>query len=209
MEPHKGRVPVAFSLAREDGSCYKCAMEQKARVPLWEIFRLFLFVGATGFGGGMAIVSIVERYCVREKKWLSLDEFMHGLAFGQILGPFSLNVSTFVGCYLRGAVGGITAAVGFILPSFCLISFLSWLYFRFHELPQLQSALRGTNPVIIGLILVAAVGMARAKVKGKDGWLLALVAFAAAAFFNVSALVILVLAGVWSLAKGYYRREHA
>lgn len=196
-------------LARFGGSCYKSPMEQKARVSLWEIFKVFFFIGATGFGGGMAIVSLIERYCVREKKWISVDEFMHGLAFGQILGPFSLNISTFVGSYLRGAVGGITAAVGFIFPSFCLISLLSWLYFKFHKLPELQSALRGTNPVIIGLILVAAVGMAKTKVKGGGGWSMAFIAFAAAAFFNISALTILVLAVLWSLVKSYYLREHA
>ena len=184
-------------------------MKQQVRVSLWEIFKAFFFIGATGFGGGMAIVSLTERYCVHEKKWIGLDEFMHGLAFGQILGPFSLNTSTFVGCYLRGGVGGITAAVGFILPSFCLISLLSWLYFRFHEVPELQSALRGTNPVIIGLILVAAAGMTKAKVKGAGGWSMALIAFAAAAFFKISALTILVLAGLWSLIKAYYLREHA
>jgi chromate transporter len=183
-------------------------MHEKPLVPLREIFKTFLIIGATGFGGGMAIVSLTEHHCVHDKKWLSLDEFMHGLAFGQILGPFSLNIATFVGYYLRGSAGGITAAVGFIAPSFCLISLLSWLYFKFHQLPQLESALKGTNPVVIGLILVAAVGMTRAKVRGVNGWGMALLAFAGAAFFKVSALAILVLAGVWSLARGYYRREN-
>ncbi len=156
----------------------------------------------------MAIVSLTERVCVHEKKWVSMDEFMHGLAFGQILGPFSLNTCTFVGYYLRGPVGGILAASAFITPSFILVCLLSWLYFRFHELPQLQSALNGTNPVIIALIIVAAIGMGRSKVRGKDAWIMALAAFAAAALFDVSALNILVAATVWSLGRSWYRREH-
>ena len=184
-------------------------MERKQKVSLWEIFQIFFFIGATGFGGGMAIVSLIERYCVHEKKWVTQEEFMHGLAFGQILGPFSLNTSTFVGYYLRGAAGGITAAVGFIAPSFCLISLLSWLYFRFHELPQLQSALKGTNPVVIALILVAAVGMAKSKVRTMNAWTMALTAFAAAALLNIGALPILLAAVAWSLAKAWYLREHA
>jgi chromate transporter len=184
-------------------------MERKQKVSLREIFQVFFFIGATGFGGGMAIVSLIERYCVHEKKWVTQEEFMHGLAFGQILGPFSLNTSTFVGYYLRGTAGGITAAVGFIAPSFCLISLLSWLYFRFHELPQLQSALKGTNPVVIALILVAAVGMTRSKVRTSDAWAMALTAFAAAALLNIGALPILVAAVAWSLAKAWYLREHA
>lgn len=185
-------------------------MSEKQRVPLREIFRVFFMIGATGFGGGMAIVSLIERSCVHERKWVALDEFMHGLAFGQILGPFSLNTSTFVGYQLRGVAGGLTAAVGFIAPSFCLISFLSWLYFRFHELPELQSALKGTNPVVIALILVAAIGMTRSQVKGKGkgAWTMAVLAFVAAGVFKVSALLILVAAALWSLGVGYYWREH-
>ena len=177
------------------------------QVPIGEIFRTFLSIGATGFGGGMAVVALVERVCVHEKKWVSHDEFMHGLAFGQFLGPFSLNSCTFVGCTLRGRLGGIAAAVGFILPSFLIISFLSWLYFRYHELPQLQSALRGTNPVIISLILVAAIGMAR-KIRGTERWAVALLAFSFASFFKVNALALLVLAALWSLVRARFREEH-
>lgn len=179
----------------------------KKQVSLGEIFRTFLVIGATGFGGGMAIVALIERVCVHEKKWVGHEEFLHGLAFGQIIGPFSLNCCTFVGSYLRGVPGGVAASAGFIFPSFCLVSLLSWLYFRFHELPQLQSALRGTNPVIIGLIVVAAIGMAR-KVRGAERWAMALLAFGGAAFFKVNALAILVLAALWSLGRGLYAREH-
>jgi chromate transporter len=183
-------------------------MDQKPQVSLREIFTTFIIIGTTGFGGGMAIVSLIERYCVQKKKWLSLDEFMHGFAFAQLLGPFSLNTSTFVGYYLRGVVGGITAAVGFILPSFCMISLLTWLYFKFHELPQLESALKGTNPVVIGLILVAAVGMAKTSIKGVNGWAMALLAFAGVACFKTSTLMILVLGAFWSLGRCYYKQEH-
>jgi chromate transporter len=184
-------------------------MGQGQRVTIGEIFKVFFLIGATGFGGGMAIVSLIERICVHEKKWVTLDEFMHGLAFGQILGPFSLNTCTFVGYYLRGPIGGITAAVAFISPSFCLITLLSWLYFRFHEIPQLQSALNGTNPVIIALIIVATIGMGRSMVKGRLDWVMALTAFAAAALFNVSALTILVVAVFWSLGRNWFKREHS
>lgn len=182
-------------------------MNQQKHVSLWEIFRTFIYIGTTGFGGGMAIVALTERVCVHEKKWVGHDEFMHGIAFGQILGPFSLNTCTFVGYYLRGIVGGIAASVGFIFPSFCLISFFSWLYFRYHEMPQLQSALRGTNPVIIALILVAAIGMAKSKVRSAGSWAMALLAFAAAGIFRMSALTVLVAAAVWSLGRAYYMRE--
>jgi chromate transporter len=173
------------------------------KVTLPRIAATFFMIGATGFGGGMAIVALVERRCVLEKKWLNHDEFMHGLAFGQILGPFSLNISTFVGYYLRGSVGGILAAASFIAPSFLLVSALSYLYFRFHEVPELKSALLGSNPIVIALIVVAGIGMAKRKAAGLETAAVAAAAFAASALFGVSALTVLVLAGCWGLWKGW------
>ena len=148
-----------------------------SKVSLSEIFLTFATIGLTGFGGGMAIIALVERICVRQKGWLAPEEFMHGFAFSQILGPFSLNVCTFIGHHLRGIRGGIIAAFGFILPSFILVSLLSWVYFTYHKLPQLQAALKGTNPVVIGLIIVVAVDMGRKQIKGGSGVLMALAAF--------------------------------
>ncbi|MBC8018408.1 MAG: chromate transporter [Verrucomicrobia bacterium] len=176
-------------------------------VSLMEIFMTFAKIGLTGFGGGMAIVALVERICVKEKNWISSEEFLHGLAFSQILGPFSLNVCTFTGHHLRGIRGGIVAAVGFILPSFLLISLLSWLYFTYNELPRLQAALKGTNPVIIGLIVVVAIDMGRKQIKGPNGILMALAAFAATVFLKLNAAWVLLAAALWSLGTSIWRRR--
>jgi chromate transporter len=188
--------------------CYNFAMKTNARnVSLPEIFLTFAMIGLTGFGGGMAIVAMVERVCVREKKWISSEEFMHGLAFGQILGPFSLNVCTFTGHQLRGIRGGIIAAFAFILPSFLLVTTLSWLYFTYNKLPQLQAALKGTNPVIIGLIVVVAIDMGRKQIKGGTGALMALAAFGASVFLKLNAAWILLGAALWSICSSYIRRR--
>ena len=181
--------------------------EAAQKITLQEIFLTFAKIGLTGFGGGMAIVAMVERICVHEKKWISAEEFMHGLAFGQILGPFSLNVCTFTGHHLRGIRGGIIAAVGFILPSFLLVTLLSWIYFTYHKLPQLQAALKGTNPVIIGLIVVVAFDMGRKQIKGGSGVLMALAAFGASVFLKLNAAWILLGAALWALCLSLWRRR--
>ncbi len=177
------------------------------KVSLTEIFLTFATIGLTGFGGGMAIVALVERVCVKEKQWIGNEEFMHGLAFGQILGPFSLNTCTFIGHYLRGIRGGIIAAFAFLLPSFLLVTTLSWLYFTYHKLPQLQAALKGTNPVVIGLIVVVAIDMGRKQIKGFTSIVMALLAFAATVFLNLNAAWVLMAAAAWSLGTGLYRRR--
>jgi chromate transporter len=177
------------------------------KVSLTDIFLTFATIGLTGFGGGMAIVALVERVCVHEKGWISSEEFLHGLAFGQILGPFSLNVCTFTGHHLRGIRGGIIAAIGFILPSFLLVTLLSWIYFTYQKLPQLQAALKGTNPVVIGLIIVVAIDMGRKQIKGWGGALLAVAAFGASVFLKLNAAWVLLGAALWSLCSSYFRRR--
>lgn len=177
------------------------------RVSLRDIFFLFFKVGLTGFGGGMAIVALTERMVVQEKKWVTAEEFLHGLAFGQVLGPFSLNTCTFVGYRLRGAAGGILAAVAFLLPSFLIMSLLAWLYLRFQHLQLLNKALAGTNPVVVGLICAVVLDMGSQQVRGLSGWSLALATFAAAAFLKLNvALVLAAALGVAFLMALYRRR---
>jgi chromate transporter len=182
-------------------------MNSTGKINLSVIFLTFAKIGLTGFGGGMAIVALIERICVKEKKWLGNEEFLHGLAFGQILGPFSLNTCTFIGHHLRGIRGGITAAVAFILPSFVLVTLLSWLYFTYHKLPQLQAALTGTNPVVIGLIIVVAIDMGRKQIKNVNSSLMALATFVITVTLKLNAAWILAGAALWSLAMNLYRRS--
>lgn len=197
-----------FYLPQSSRRWYNSGMATREKqVTLTEIFVTFAKIGITGFGGGMAIVALVERICVREKGWITSEEFLHGLAFGQVLGPFSLNVCTFTGHHLRGIRGGVTAAIGFILPSFLLISLLSWIYFTYHKLPRLQAALKGTNPIVIGLIIVVAIDMGRKQIKGINGILMAMAAFCATIFLKLNAAWVLLAAVFWSLCASIYRRR--
>lgn len=178
------------------------------KVPLREIFLLFLKVGLTGFGGGMAIVALTERLVVKEKQWVTPEEFLHGLAFGQILGPFSLNSCTFVGYRLRGAAGGVLAATGFLLPSFLIVSLLAWLYLRFQHLHLLKKALAGTNPVVIALICSVVLDMGKKQLTSINGWMMALAACTAAAF-KLNAALVLSVAAVWAFGAAWLKREHS
>ena len=134
-------------------------------VSLTRLLTIFLKVGSLGFGGGMAIISMMEREVVRKRKLLSLDEFLHGVVFGQILGSFAVNAALFVGYRLFGTVGAILSAGAFLLPSIALVMALSELYFRFHAMPALQGAVAGLGPVVIALILDAGVSIGKRVVR--------------------------------------------
>lgn len=138
-------------------------------VSLGALLRLFLKIGSIGFGGSIAIISIMERELVQKHKLISLDDFLHGVGFGQILGSLAVNVSLFVGYRLFGAVGGILSAIAFLFPSITLVIVLSDLYFRFHAIPALQGAVSGLGPVVIALIVDAGWSIGRRVVRSPSG----------------------------------------
>lgn len=174
------------------------------RPSLGRLVLLFLKLGAIGFGGGMAVVALMEHELVQRQKFMGTEEFLHGVALGQILGPFAVNASLFVGNRFFGFLGGLACAAAFLSPSVVLVVFLSWLYFTFHAIPALQTALRGLGPVVIALILSAAWSMGRKAVRSWAGGVLVAVALILA-MLKVNTLVALLLGGavgLW-LGKGF------
>jgi chromate transporter len=179
----------------------------RKRISLWEIARTFLIIGATGFGGGMAIIAYVQDICVARLKWLSLEEYSHGVAFGQILGAFAVNAVTFVGYRMRGLAGAIVAVISFLAPSIILVIGLAALYSRFSHLSTLQSALKGISPVVVALIVNAAYQMGSPRYKEIESWLIALTAFLLFFWLKMSVIGIMALViGYGIILYCYHRR---
>lgn len=132
-------------------------------ISILQMALAFLKIGAIGFGGGMAVIALMEQDCVKSLGCLEAKEFLHGVGLGQILGPFAVNAAIFIGSRMFGPLGGLIAAISFLLPSVVLVVFLSWLYATFHHIPSLQGALAGLGPVVIALIVSAAWSMGRKK----------------------------------------------
>lgn len=175
-------------------------MENK-QTSLMEIAKLFLIIGTIGFGGGMAIIAMMQDYCVNKKQWLSLDEFVHGVALGQFMGPFAVNTAIFVGYRTRGLKGAITAITAFLAPSVMFVIFLSALYMQFHKIPSLQSALSGVAPAAIALILYAAYSMGKDKIKLFEPILLMVSTIFFSAVLKMQVVQILLIALVYSFIK--------
>jgi chromate transporter len=175
------------------------------RPPLSQLILTFLKIGAIGFGGGMAIIAIMEREIVRVRRWLSAEEFLHGVGLGQVLGPFAINTAFFVGYRLHGPVGALVGAGSFAAPSMVLVLVLSWLYFSYHTIPALQAALLGASPVVIALIIGAAWSMGRMAVRTLRAAALLTLSFLLGVLYTFSAVYILVGAGAVGLLLGRER----
>src|SRR5436305_1204308 len=113
-------------------------IRRASSISLPSLLFAFFKLGSVGFGGGMAVIAMMEREFVQKRKLLSVDEFLHGAGLGQIVGSFAAN-AFFVGYRLFGAAGGLLSAGVFLLPSVVLVTALSHFYFRYHSIPALQS----------------------------------------------------------------------
>jgi chromate transporter len=161
----------------------------------------FLKIGSIGFGGGMAMIALMERELIFKKRVMEVDEFLQGVGLGQVLGPFAVNTALFIGNRLYGPLGGLACAFAFMAPSVLIVILLAWLYFSFHSIPALRNAIGGLGPVVIALILGAAWSMGRKAVRT---WPSVLIAFLALglSLFKVNTVYVLIGAGLTGLLAG-------
>lgn len=142
-------------------------------VLLLQLYLQFVKIGALAFGGGYAIIPLIQQFIVEEEAWLTMSEFTDLVSISQMTpGPIAVNAATFVGTKISGMPGAIVATLGAVTPQFILMMILG--YFLFSQNRQfviLDRILKGIRPGIIGLILIAAISMSEASLfpNGLDG----------------------------------------
>lgn len=139
------------------------------------LFLVFAKIGAFTFGGGWAMISIIQREVVDKHKWLELNEFLDLLAVAQSMpGILAVNISVVVGDKLRGLKGSLTAAAGTILPSFLIILLIA-MFLNPETItsnPALTAIFKGVRPVVVALILAPVYTSARSSGIGwKTAWI--------------------------------------
>lgn len=172
-------------------------MKEKLRT-LLPLFLTFLKIGAFTFGGGYAMIPLIQRETVEKKKWISDDDVLEIIAIAESTpGPIAINAATFVGYRVCGFFGALLSTLGIVLPSFLIILTLSSVLDLFYELPAVRYAFEGIRAGVLALILKALWSMYRKSKKGLLSYLLMALSFVAVAFFSVNAVfVILVCAAV-------------
>ncbi|MEM9266212.1 MAG: chromate efflux transporter [Cyanobacteria bacterium P01_F01_bin.13] len=164
---------------------------------LWELAGLFLKLGSIGFGGPQAHIAMINDEAVEQRGWLGTDEFSDGLAVCEMLpGPASTQMGIYTGYVYGGWLGAFVAGLAFITPAFFIVVVLSWVYFRFQQLPQLMALFFGLSPVMIAIILGFCYRLGRKSIRNWIGMTLAVVAFLASAFSDLSTPVLFLLAGL-------------
>src|SRR5438105_8223739 len=144
------------------------------RVPISEIVRYFLRLGAIGFGGPVALCGQMEQELVQERRWLTKDEFREGMAVCQSLpGPLAIQVGIFIS-YIRGGFWGAWAGGwAFILPNFVFVAVLGALYVYFGDLPPVKAIFYGVSPAVIAMILYSCYRLAALGIVDRLQWWIA------------------------------------
>ena len=182
------------------------APSDSERISLLRLLATFLKIGSIGFGGGMAVIALMEREFVQKRKLLTGEEFLHGVGLGQFLGSFAVNAAFFIGYRLFGLAGGILSASAFLMPSLALVTALSHFYFMYHSMPALQGAVAGLGPVVIALILDAAWSLGRQVLRSPAAICIAGAALVAGAL-KTNAVWVILVAGTVGLLLPNVRRS--
>jgi chromate transporter len=135
---------------------------------LRELVLYFLYLGAAGFGGPVALVEYMHRDLVERRGWITEDEFREGLALANISpGPLAAQLAIYLGFVHYGLIGASLVAVAFVLPSFLIVISVGWAYLRFGGLAWMQAVFYGVGAAIIGIIAWSAYRLTR-KTIGRD-----------------------------------------
>lgn len=165
------------------------------------IFLVFLKVGAFTFGGGYAMLPVIQREVVTRRKWVEHPAFFDMLVITQsVPGQLALNSAIQVGVHLRGIPGGLIAALGVTLPSVLIIlAIAAFLFSVYRELIYVQAIFYGLRPAVVALIAAAALNMAREMLRGWSSAGLAAVLLAVALFFQLHPIAVLLAGGLAGL----------
>lgn len=139
----------------------------------FQLFWVFFKIGAFTFGGGYAMIPLIQREVVNRKKWLEEGEFIDMLAIAQsVPGPVSLNTAVFVGNKLKGKRGSAVSSAGIILPSFVVILLIALVFTEFKDNPGVERVFKGIRPAMVALIAAPLWGMGKsAGVTWKSLWI--------------------------------------
>lgn len=154
---------------------------------LFDLFFTFARIGAFTFGGGYAMLPMLQREVVQSRKWATEDEVLDYFAIGQCTpGVIFVNTATFIGYKQKGFLGAIFATAGGVFPSLIIIMVIAAVLTNFAHLPVVQYAFGGIRVVVGVLICNAVMGMWKKSVVDKLGIVLALLSFLVVTFTNLS-----------------------
>ncbi|MCR1952140.1 MULTISPECIES: chromate transporter [unclassified Clostridium] len=165
-----------------------------------EMFIAFFKIGAFTFGGGYAMIPLIEEEVVNNKKWIEKEEFMDVLVVSQSLpGALAVNCSIFLGYKIGGLIGAIMALLAVILPSFLIIIIIAAFFMQFRNNYYVNAAFKGITAAVPMLVLVGAISLSKGLEKNKRTVLTIIVALIALTFFDIHPIIVIMASAIYGI----------
>lgn len=177
---------------------------------LLELYLAFVKIGAFTFGGGLAMMPIMQRELIEKRGWLTEEELIDYFAIGQSTpGIIAVNVATFVGYKRLGWFGGIIGTIGVVTPSWVIIMLLAGAISSVDKYPLAQKALRGINVAVAALLTSVIVRFSKKTIKSLWNAVFMLLAFALIYFLKVQSVWIIIASLIIGSLLTLYRQKKA
>ena len=182
---------------------------------LWQVFFTFFRIGAFTFGGGYAMIPLIQNEAVEKRHWVTDDDILEIIAIAESTpGPIAINSATFVGYRAAGILGSVCATLGVVLPSFVVILALSFVLEAFQELPAVQYAFFGIRAGVLALLCKALWTMYKKSPKGWVGYVIMAGAFVLSAvnkfgIFKINTIFIIIGCAVFGLVSSMIMERRA
>ena len=167
---------------------------------LWQIFAAFFKIGAFTFGGGLAMIPLIQKEAVETHGWVSDDDILEIVAIAESTpGPIAINSATFVGYRAAGVIGSACATFGVVLPSFVIILVISYVLQQFQALPVVQYAFWGIRAGVLAMLIKSLYTMFKKSPKGWAAYVAMAAAFILTTFVDAPILVVIIGCAVFGL----------
>ena len=177
----------------------------KKRNKLLKLFITFLKIGAFTFGGGYAMIPLIQKETVENNKWVSDDDILEVIAIAESTpGPISVNAATFIGYKVAGVMGAFFATLGLILPAFIIMFLLSFVLRKIKDNKYVMYAFFGIRAGVLALIINALIKMYKQVNKNVISYIIMIAALILTTFFDINAILVIILCGLVGLVSTMY-----
>ena len=162
-----------------------------------KLFLIFFKIGASTFGGGYAMIPIIEKELIDNSKLISKDEFIDFVSIAQSFpGPIAINMSILIGHKIAGFTGSIFSVLGVVIPSFISIVFIGFFYIKFRQYQIIQGFFNTVNAIVPALLAVSFLSILKKIHKDYINYILITVSFLLVFVFNINPLWAITLGGI-------------
>ncbi|MBQ9965352.1 MAG: chromate transporter [Clostridia bacterium] len=182
-------------------------MKQKFLLCL-KLFITFFKIGAFTFGGGYAMIPLIQRETVETNKWISDEDILEVIAIAESTpGPIAINSATFVGFKVCGFWGSFFATLGVVLPSFIIILAISFVLAEFQDIKAVKYAFNGIRAGVLALLVKAIITMFKKVKKNIAAYIVMILSFILAAFTDINVIFVIIGCALFGIATSLLAKK--